>query len=397
MLGVAIIGIGWSGFRPATPDLSYRELTYEAAVRAYRDARVEPKEIQSFVTCAEDFLEGTSIFDEYTPDQMGAVLKPMHTVTADGLFGIAAAVMQIETGLFELVAVEAHSKASNIETVDEVVRYALDPILTRPLGEHPHFVAGLEMQCYLHEGGSRKGGRYGGGRKACAAVVSKNRENAIDNPMASYGAVLSIDDVLASEPIFDPLTRADVAATTDGAVVVVLASKRYAEAHRDRAVAIEGIGWCSDSPSLENRDWESSNATREAARRAYRLAGIDNPEGAIGFAELDDSFSYKELQHLEALGLCRAGEAAALTLDGVTRRSGRIPVNPSGGCLGVGYALEAAGLQRIVEAVSQLRGEAGRRQLSLGNGRPSRALVHSWRGIPTTSCAVAVLARAGRA
>jgi acetyl-CoA C-acetyltransferase len=115
---VAIIGIGWSGFRPISPELSYKELMYEAASRAYNDAGVDPrKDVESFITVAEDFHEGTSIFDEYTPDQLGAVLKPMHTITGDGLHGLATAYMLVKTGQFSIVAVEGHSKASNILTL----------------------------------------------------------------------------------------------------------------------------------------------------------------------------------------------------------------------------------------------------------------------------------------
>src|SRR4030042_3897287 len=74
---VAIVGVGWSGFKPSTPEVSYKELTYEAAVKAYADAGVDPRrDVDSFVTVAEDFLEGTSIFDEYTPDQLGRGLQP---------------------------------------------------------------------------------------------------------------------------------------------------------------------------------------------------------------------------------------------------------------------------------------------------------------------------------
>ena len=79
---VAIVGVGWSGFRPKTPDLSYKELMYEAAKRAYANANVDPrKDVDSFVTVAEDFHEGVSIFDEYVPDQLGAAMKSMQTIT----------------------------------------------------------------------------------------------------------------------------------------------------------------------------------------------------------------------------------------------------------------------------------------------------------------------------
>ncbi len=101
---VAIVGVGWSGFRPVTPEVSYKELTYEAAVQAYADAGIDPRrDVDSFVTVAEDFIEGTSIFDEYTPDQLGATLRPMHTICGDGLHGLATAYMLIRTGRYDVV------------------------------------------------------------------------------------------------------------------------------------------------------------------------------------------------------------------------------------------------------------------------------------------------------
>ena len=149
---VAIVGVGVTAFRPVSPELSYRELMYEAAVRAYADAGIDPRtDVDSFVTSAEDFNEGTSIFDEYTPDQLGAMLRPMHTITADGLNSVAAAHMQIQTGAFDVVVVEAHSKASNVLTPDQVTAYAMDPVYTRPLRFHPNAIAGLEMSRFLEE------------------------------------------------------------------------------------------------------------------------------------------------------------------------------------------------------------------------------------------------------
>ncbi len=103
---MAIVGVGHAGFASITAGLSYKELTFEAAVRAYDDAGINPrKDVDSFVAVSEDFWEGTSIFDEYVPDQIGAALRPVHTVSADGLFGIAAAVMLIRSGQADVVAV----------------------------------------------------------------------------------------------------------------------------------------------------------------------------------------------------------------------------------------------------------------------------------------------------
>ncbi|MFN3477397.1 MAG: acetyl-CoA acetyltransferase, partial [Candidatus Methylomirabilales bacterium] len=147
---VAIVGVGWSEIRSTTPGVSYKELMFEAAVRAYRDAGVDPREdIDSFVTVAEDFWEGTSIFDEYVPDQLGAVMRPVQTIAGDGLHGLIAASLQILTGAIDVVAVEAHSKASHVLTLPSIVHFATDPIFTRPLNAHPSFIAGLEMNRYL--------------------------------------------------------------------------------------------------------------------------------------------------------------------------------------------------------------------------------------------------------
>ena len=111
---IAIIGAGTTGFRATTPDLSFRELTYEAAKKAYLDAGVEPKDIGAFVATSEDFCEGYSITDEYSLDQLGAVLKPIYTVPGDFIQSMGSAVMMLKSGLYDTVAVQGLSKASNI-------------------------------------------------------------------------------------------------------------------------------------------------------------------------------------------------------------------------------------------------------------------------------------------
>jgi acetyl-CoA C-acetyltransferase len=120
---------------------------------------------------------------------------------------------------------------------------------------------------------------------------------------------------------------------------------------------------------------------------AYEMAGIRNPRHEIDFAEIDDTFAYKELQHMEALGLCAPGEAGILTEEGYTSLEGEFPVNPSGGNLGMGHMLDASGLARVMEVVFQLRGEAGKRQIP----DAQVGLAFGWRGIPTTSGAAVIL------
>jgi acetyl-CoA C-acetyltransferase len=380
MRAVAIVGVGYSGFRSITPDLSYKELMYEAAAKAYEDAGVDPqRDIESFVSVAEDFNEGTSIFDEYVPDQIGGALKPVHTIPGDGIHGLIAAHMQVLTGAMHIVMVEAHSKASNVLTPNDVLAYAMEPIYNRPLGANPVFIAGMEMNRYLYSTGTTEA--------QCAQVVVKNRGNGFLNPSAAYGARLDLETVLGSETVSHPLKKLEISSHADGAIVVVLASSDVAEDLTDLPIWIRGVGWCNETPSLETRDWEGATYARKSAEMAYRTAGIRNPWQEIDFAEVDDTFAYKELQHMEALGICRKGEAGYLVQEGETELDGQFPINPSGGSLGLGHLLDASGLARVLEVVIQLRGQAGERQLE----DVETGMAFGWRGIPTTSGAAVVL------
>ena len=214
---VAIIGVGHTAFRATSPGLSYKELMFEAATRAYEDAGLDARsEIDSFLTCSEDLAEGTSIFDEYVPDQIGGAERPVYTVGGDAIQGLATAYMQIASGIVDVVSVEAHSKASNVVTPGELHAFALDPIFVRPLGFNAHAMAGLEASAYLAATGTT--------REQCAHVAAKNRRNALRNSSAAHAAAIDPEDVLASPPAFAPLSELEVSAPADGAVVIVLAS-----------------------------------------------------------------------------------------------------------------------------------------------------------------------------
>jgi acetyl-CoA C-acetyltransferase len=194
--------------------------------------------------------------------------------------------------------------------------------------------------------------------------------------------------VLASAPVSTPLRAAEVAGRADGAVVMVVASERAARRISDKPVWVTGVGWSQDAPSLESREWGEARYMRLAAERAYAMAGIRAPRRAISLAEVNDTYAYKELQHLEALKLARPGEAGLLSEEGATEPDGDLPVNVSGGVLGRGNLFEANGLAQAMECVLQLRGEAGERQVA----GASTAVAASWRGIPTSTGAVAIFA-----
>jgi acetyl-CoA C-acetyltransferase len=377
---VAIVGVGWSGYRSITPDLSYKELMFEAATRAYAEVGIDPRnDVDGFVTTAEDMHEGTSIFDEYVPDQLGALQRPMHTITGDGLHGLAAAYMQIASGLMNVVALEAHSKASNILTLSHITAFAMDPVFNRPLRAHPYFIAGMEMTRFMAESGTTLG--------ECAYVAAKNKRNAMLNPLAAFPADIETAEVLLSAPVAEPLTRLQIAPHADGAIVMVLAEGQTARTLTDTPIWVRGLGWCNDSHTLESRPWGRAVYAELSAQMAYRTAGIRSPRTEIDFAEIDDAFAYKELQHLEALGLCDEGQAGAWSAAGGTEITGEFPVNSSGGNLGCGHLLDASGLARALEVVLQLRGEAGQRQLK----DVETGLAFGWRSVPTTGGAAAIL------
>ncbi len=369
---VAIIGVGQTALKPFSPEVSYKELMFEAAVKAYEDAGVEPrKEVESFIGVSEDFWEGTSIFDEYVPDQLGGALRPVCTIGNEGLAGIATAAMQIMTGQIGVAAVESHSKYSEVDRPLKVMQLAFDPVLNRPLDFNPHLVAGLEMARFLDVSGAK--------RNDCARVVAKNRRNALANPYAAYPARVTSDLVLRSAETFTPLRKLEMSAPADGATVVVLASEQRARKLSDNPVWIDGMGWANDTPTLEARDWARARYAEWSVRQAAKMALW--PAKRADFFEIDDTYAYKEIQHAAALGICKPADYAAFI------RGGNPPINPSGGSLGCGHVLDATGLFRLGEAVDQLRGISGRRQVK----GAKRAVVQSWRGVPTTAGAVLLL------
>lgn len=353
---VAIIGIGQSQ-TGMIKDLSYKELMFDAAVKAYNDAEIESKDIDSFISCSEDFLEGTSIFDEYVPDQLGAVQKPVCTITGSGLHGIISAYMQIKTGLIDIALIESHSKVSDVLNLNEILEFGFAP--HNRLNTNPHFLAGLEMNRFLHEKKIK--------REECAEVVVKNKKNALKNEIACYSANLKIEDVLNSEMVCYPLTKEDIAKPIDSCTVFILANEEKIK-NKKNAVFIRGVGWINDNYSLEKNKF-NADYCRLSGEMAYKIAKLNAKE--VDIAEIDDTYSYKELQHKIALKLNKA------------------EINISGGSLGIGYTFENSSLLRLAEVCYQLRNESGKRQLkNVENG-----LAQSWRGIPTNSGAVVILSK----
>ncbi|MDA4115478.1 MAG: hypothetical protein OK442_02850 [Thaumarchaeota archaeon] len=370
---VGIVGVGAAGFKPALPGISTRELMFEAAALAYRDAGIDPRrEVDSFITTSEDLWEGWSITDEMVPDQLGGAGRPVCTIPGDGITGLGNAVMQIESGVAEVVVLEAHSKASDVLDKEAVEDLAQEPSLMRPLGMGSDTLAALEMGAFLEGSGLDL--------SDCDVVIENSRKRGTTNPLASFGSRGRRGVSARPEVISSPLRRADKAPYADAAVAVVLASKRWARRNNREVVSVDGVAWGSSLPWYDGGDAAFAGYARNSFERAAEQAGLRRGVRGLDLIEIDDTYSFKLLQHLMSLALGKEEVSAIL--------GGRRPaLNPSGGSLAVGNLVEASALHRLYEVVLQLRGQAGRRQVRHARS----ALVQSWRGVPTATGGVAIL------
>jgi acetyl-CoA acetyltransferase len=188
-----------------------------------------------------------------------------------------------------------------------------------------------------------------------AAVAVKNRRHAALNPMAQFRQPISLDEVLASPMIADPLTRLQCCPIADGAAAVLLCSKEVAKLAPG---ALRVRAWVYGTGDYENpQDMARWGTDYRTYGQAYKAAGL-NP-GDIDLIECHDAFTIGEILHYEALGLCRTGEGGKLAASGETALGGRIPVNVSGGLLSRGHPPGATGLAQLYELAVQLRHEAG--------------------------------------
>jgi acetyl-CoA C-acetyltransferase len=275
----------------------------------------------------------------------------------------------VASGMADIVLAVAEEKMSSTQPHPQGAFLTIfDNILERPLEPNLLWIFALEMNRYMTV--------YGLDKRDIAAVAVKNKRNAADHPAALLGqGDITIEDVLASETLAWPVQRLDVSPISDGAVAVIVASEEAAKRITDRPVWIDGVGWNLDTAYWTNRDLVFPEYVANAARMAYDMAGITEPRKQIHVAEPYDPFDYKELHHLEGLLLFDRGKAPEAARDGVLNRDGDLPSCPSGGLLGVGNPIAAAGLMKIAELFWQLRGEAGARQVP---GTPERGVAQAW-------------------
>ncbi|MEM1964074.1 MAG: hypothetical protein QW074_05430, partial [Candidatus Caldarchaeum sp.] len=226
--------------------------------------------------------------------------------------------------------------------------------LEQPLGPNLIWIFALEMRRYME--------RHRLDKELIARVAVKNKANAMDHPYAQLGAKITVDDVLKSPVLVWPVHRLDISPTSDGAVALLFTSEHESKKITDTPVWVDGVGACLDSQYWTNRDLSYPYYVYLAAQQAYKMAGITNPLKEIDVFEPYDPFTYKELHHLDAL-LGKPGLAPQLLIEGQLERDGDHPTSPSGGLLGVGNPIAAAGLMKVAELYWQLSGRAGKRQV----------------------------------
>ncbi len=345
----AIIGIGMTAIEKSKVRDTFADMAWEAVNLALDDAGMTIDAIDNVVTTSNDFWDGRTISCMAVGDASGARHKNVSCVEGDGTFGAFYGLARVLSGSYGTTLVTAHSKGS--ESVSSLItNAAFDPIYERVLGLDMIGACALQASAYMH--------RTGVTAAQLAKVSVKNHGNARRNPLAQLPMELTVEDVLASEMIADPLHKLDCSPVSDGCCAVIIASGDRARGQAKAPVWIRGAAFCADAYFLGDRDLSRAPSLAEASRRAFAMAGVTDPASQIDVAEVYDAFTYQELMWLEAMGLADDGQAGRMLEDGVFDLSGRLPVNPSGGLLS-GHPVIAAGLIRIAEIVRQLRGEAG--------------------------------------
>jgi acetyl-CoA C-acetyltransferase len=335
---VFVTGVGETPCRPIFAGKDFREMLFEAASEAFADAGISSAEVDGVVSSGFDFYEGISITDSYTPDQVGGRLKFNTLVSNDSLNAFIHGCMLVASGRLENVVISAYAKPSNIQNYGEVVLNMLDPHTVRPLLPHYHVLAALDAHAYLI--------KHNADSTLLSMVTVKNMENALRNPSAAYAAKTTVEEVEKSGDVAEPLKKMHIAGLCDYAAAVIISSNR-----RNAKAVVKGFGYAYGgySSDLALRVWGSFQWAGAAAKKALKQSGLR----CVDFAEISEPYAHTELMVLDELGLL--GEPVERALEsGELGFSGGFPVNPSGGCIGMGYPLNAAGLQRVVQSVKLL-------------------------------------------
>jgi acetyl-CoA acetyltransferase len=358
MSDVVILGTGIHPF--GRFDKTYEDMGADAAAAALRDAGVEWPQIQA-AYLARMYLPATS--GARLLRRLGSTdisIVDIEAACASGGAAMRQAVLGIRSGEIDLALVLGCEKMPR-GFMDPAMLYSAWQI-ELGMSVNPAYWA-IRAQRHMHD--------YGTTELQIAKVALKNHRNSVHNPYAMYRKEFSLEEILRSPPVCDPIRLLEICAPNDGAAAVVIASAQRARQLGSTGKTI-GIAAISHTIARYSADFrcpaDSMSAlagnpgpTRVTATQAYERAGI-GPEGIDCF-EVQDTDAFCEIEAYEDLGLCASGEGGSLLDEGKTEIGGTMPVNMSGGLISKGEPVGASHLGQIVEIVSQLRGTAGPRQV----------------------------------
>ncbi len=362
---IAIIGAGSTKFGELF-EKSYDDLVREAATQAMDDAGVTMDMIDAawLSTAFPEIgvFKGRSGMDLAEPLSMYNIpVTRVSNFCASGGDAIRNAVNALLAHDCDIAMALGVEKLRDRSPQDSIVKMMVE--LT-----HPYFQKGFTAAGTFAVYANKHFDKYGVTREDLARVSVKNHHNGILNEKAHHRREFTIEHVLKSPMVAEPLTVMDCCPTTDGASCVIMVRAEDVDKVKHTPVYIKGLGlnvatgW--DLPFFDpNYEFLSFQATKNAAKTAYTQAGITDPLKEIDLAEVHDCFSIVELLTYEDLGFCKPGEAKDMIRGNATTMEGEIPVNVSGGLLSCGHPVGATGIRMVTEVTDQVRGRAGKRQV----------------------------------
>ncbi|MBI2079968.1 thiolase domain-containing protein [Candidatus Micrarchaeota archaeon] len=360
MRRVAIIGTGMTTFGEHW-DRGFRDLVIEAGAKAIQDANLQGNEIEAgYVgTMASGRLVGQEHIGALIADYMGLNPIPITRVEgacASGGLALRQGFMAVASGMHDIVVVGGIEKMTDlgVEEVSDILGGAGDQEWELFLGATFPGLYAFMARRHMFE--------YKTTEEMMASVAVKNHKNGAKNKFAQFQKEISIETVLKSKVIADPLKVFDCSPITDGAAAVVLAPVELAKKYCENPIEIIASGQASDAIALHSRESLSKlRATEVAAKKAFEMAKL-SPKN-VDFAEVHDCFTIAEIMAVEDLGFFKKGEGGRATLDGKTALDGEIPINTSGGLKACGHPVGATGVKQVVEVTWQLQGRAEGRQV----------------------------------
>ena len=357
MRDVAIIGVGMTKWGELW-EKSLRTIFTETALLALEDAGVDKFDSLIVGCMSSGLFVGQEHLASLLADDLGRVPVPaarVESACASGGLALRQGFIEVASGASDVVLVGGVEKMTDVTGCEAT--FALGTAADQEYeGYHGLTFPGLyAMMAVAHMH------RYGTTREQLAMVAVKNHDNGSKNPLAQFPFKVTVDGVLNSVLVADPLRILDCSPITDGAAAVVLCPAEMARKMKKPAVRITGSGQATDTIALSSRqDIAWLESTHIAAGKALAMAKRKIED--IHLFEVHDCFTIAEIMVMEALGLVKKGQGGKAVEDGLTARGGRFPVNPSGGLKAKGHPVGATGVAQAVEVVKQLRGEAGDRQ-----------------------------------